>query len=98
MKENLFKTVGEFEAQESVTLMWPLTRYATKTTEYDRDAASMEMVGNLLGNVEVIISCYNDEQKNYIINVLQENQIDTLSLNLYGGGIHCNTRNIPKAR
>lgn len=80
MKENLFKTVGEFEAQESVTLMWPLTRYATKTTEYDRDAVSIEIVENLVGNVEVIISCYNDEQKSYIINVLQKNQIDTNSI------------------
>lgn len=25
-------------------------------------------------------------------------QIDTLALNLYGGGIHCHTRNIPSAQ
>lgn len=23
--------------------------------------------------------------------------IDTIALNLYGGGIHCNTRNVPAA-
>lgn len=76
MKKHTFRTVGEFEPQDSVTLMWPLTKYATKTQEYNRDEVSIEIVKNLIDNVDIIISCYDEKQKKYIINVLKENEID----------------------
>ncbi|WP_461612557.1 hypothetical protein [Clostridium sp. Marseille-QA1073] len=63
MIKNTFRTVGEFEEQDSVTLMWPLTKYATKTDEYDRDAVSIKIVKILVEYVDVIISCYDKNQR-----------------------------------
>lgn len=76
MKENIFRTVGEFEPQESVNIMWPLTKFATKTEEYDREAVSIELVKNLIENVELIISVYDEELKKHVIDELKKNEVD----------------------
>jgi len=62
-KKSIFRIVGEFEYQESVILMWPLTKCATRTDEYYSDAVSIEIVKNLLEYVDVIISCYYKNQR-----------------------------------
>jgi len=46
------------------------------------------------------IKTKDEEAFNILQNIFPDRKviaINTLPLNLYGGGIHCNTRNIPKA-
>ena len=52
-----FRTVGEFERQESVLLIWPLDSYAT--THLNNDRVSVDVVEALIGEVDVIVCCYD---------------------------------------
>lgn len=76
MKVHDFKTVGEFEEQESVLIIWPVNKYATQSKEFDIEAVSLELVQYLIDHVAVIISCYDDAQKEYVITTLENNRID----------------------
>lgn len=76
MKVHDFKTVGEFEEQESVLIIWPVNKYATQSKEFDIEAVSLELLQYLIDHVAVIISCYDDAQKEYVITTLENNRID----------------------
>lgn len=77
MSAHNFKTVGEFEPQESVLLIWPLARYATSSKEYDIEAVTITIISLLLDHVEVIVSCYDESVKERAIQELQHHNIDS---------------------
>jgi len=54
-----FRTVGEFERQESVLIIWPIAPFAT--TKLSNDRISVDVVETLLGEVEVIVCCYDTD-------------------------------------
>ncbi|EOX3354373.1 agmatine/peptidylarginine deiminase, partial [Vibrio cholerae] len=53
-----YRTVGEFEPQESVLLIWPKYEYATK--KLNNDTVSLQIVNALISEVTVFICCYDD--------------------------------------
>ncbi|WP_097014441.1 agmatine deiminase family protein [Anaerocolumna aminovalerica] len=54
-----FRTVGEFEKQESVLIIWP--PYANATRKLNTDIVSVQVVLALMGEVEIIVCCYDEE-------------------------------------
>ena len=54
----LFRTVGEFERQESILLIWPPSPYAT--SQLDNDIVSTKVVQAIVGEVEVIVCCFDE--------------------------------------
>lgn len=54
----IFRTIGEFEAQESVLLIWPMNEWAT--VNLNVDDVSTKMVRALVNEVNVIICCYDN--------------------------------------
>lgn len=77
LRNGNFRVPGEFENQESVLMMWPPSSYATSTNEYDRDAVAVEIVKHLIDQVQVIITCFNEEFKSHAIHKLNQENIDT---------------------
>lgn len=77
MRAHNFKTVGEFEPQESVLLIWPTVRYATASKEYDIEAVTITVISLLLDHVEVIVSCYDEAAKERAIQELKHHNIDS---------------------
>lgn len=75
-KQENFRVPGEFEKQESVLMMWPLSSYATSTNEFDRDAVALDIVKNLIDHVHVIVSCYDEGLKKHAMNKLVEGDVD----------------------
>lgn len=53
-----FRTVGEFEPQESVLLMWPTNEWATESLNVDN--VSIQIVISLISEVTVIVCCYDE--------------------------------------
>lgn len=70
-----YRTVGEFEKQESVLIIWPTKPFAT--SNLNNDIVSCNVVKELIGEVSVIICCYNDNVKNRAIDVLHNQGIDS---------------------
>ncbi|PEA85672.1 agmatine deiminase family protein [Bacillus thuringiensis] len=64
-----FRTVGEFEKQDSVLMAWSTIEFACKG--YNVDKVSLEIVRNLYGNVHIIICCDNVEVKQRAINKIK---------------------------
>ncbi len=71
-----YKAFGEFEHQDSVLMMWPLTPFATKTKEFNREQVAVDMVKALIGHVKIIISCYDERMKERAIKVIREQIMD----------------------
>lgn len=69
-----FRTVGEFEQLESVLLIWPIPEHATRSLHLDR--VSVQVVQTLMDEVEVIISCFDEEVEKRAQRVLQAHGID----------------------
>ena len=74
MKNNSFRTVGEFERQESVLIICPLAPYATK--ELYIDGVSLEIVENLIDHVKCIICCYDETVKSRAMGLIKESNLD----------------------
>ncbi len=70
-----FRTVGEFEKQESVLMAWSTVEFACKG--YNMDNVSLEIVRNLYGNVKIFICCDNEEVKQRAINKIKMCGLDT---------------------
>jgi agmatine deiminase len=79
-RKSTFKVFGEFEHQESVLMMWPLTPYATRTKEFNREQVALDIVKALLGNVRIIISCYDEKMKERAIKLIQAQNINVTVL------------------
>ncbi|WP_195570599.1 agmatine deiminase family protein [Paenibacillus sp. 1001270B_150601_E10] len=69
-----FRTVGEFEQQESVLLIWPIPEHATRSLNLDR--VSVQVVQALMDEVEVMISCFDEEVEKRAQRVLQSHGVD----------------------
>lgn len=76
MSTHNFKTVGEFEPQESVLLIWPLVQYATASKEYDIEAVTISVISLLIDNVDVIVSCYDETTQERAKIALKNHNID----------------------
>ncbi|KNF07061.1 putative agmatine deiminase [Gottschalkia purinilytica] len=74
MKSNSFRTVGEFEKQESILMSWP--NYETSCESYNMEDVSVEIVKNLIGNVDLIISSFDEDVTNRAKRKLKENGIN----------------------
>ncbi len=53
-----YRTVGEFEKQESVLLIWPRSPYAT--SHLNNDIVSTKVVQAIVGEVDVIVCCFDE--------------------------------------
>ena len=53
-----YRTVGEFEKQESVLLIWPPSPYAT--SQLNNDIVSTKIVQSIVGEVAVIVCCFDE--------------------------------------
>ncbi|MDP4182944.1 MAG: agmatine deiminase family protein [Bacillota bacterium] len=80
MEKNTFKAFGEFEHQESVLMMWPLTPFATKTNEFNREQVAIDIVKALMGNVKIIISCYDEKMKERAIKLIKAENINVCEI------------------
>ncbi|MCY8503908.1 agmatine deiminase family protein [Bacillus inaquosorum] len=69
-----FRSVGEFESQESVLLIWPLAPFATR--KLSLDSCSIQVVQALVGEVEIIICCYDEQVKRRAKQALTQHNID----------------------
>ena len=54
----IYRTVGEFERQESILLIWPPSPYAT--SQLNNDIVSTKVVQAIVGEVEVIVCCFDE--------------------------------------
>lgn len=70
-----FRTAGEFEKQESVLIIWPLR--ANATSRLNTDIVSAQVVLALMGEVEVIVCCYDEEVQKRAKRELAREGIDT---------------------
>ncbi|HHT7189399.1 hypothetical protein PDN14_22230 [Bacillus cereus group sp. Bc222] len=64
-----FRTIGEFEKQDSVLMAWPNVEFACKG--YNVDTMILEIVRNLYGNVHIIICCDSGEVRQRAINKIK---------------------------
>lgn len=71
----IYRTVGEFEKQESVMIIWPLSAYAT--SKLNNDIVSVQIVQALIEEVKVIICCFDKDVQNRAQKVLTSQGIDT---------------------
>lgn len=69
-----FFVPGEFEAQESVLTVWSVNEYSAKDLEID--LVTTQMISLLLGNVKVIVVCYNEAVKERAVRKLEQQGID----------------------
>ncbi len=53
-----YRTVGEFERQESILLIWPLSPCAT--AQLNNDTVSTKVVQAIIGECEVIVCCFDE--------------------------------------
>lgn len=70
-----YRTVGEFEKQESVMIIWPLNAYATKTLS--NDIVSTQVVQSIIEELKVIICCFDIDVQNRAKNILTESGVNT---------------------
>lgn len=70
-----FRTVGEFEKQESVLIIWPPRAQAT--SKLNMDIVSVQVVQALLGEVEVILCCYDEAVQTRAKQELARQGVDT---------------------
>ncbi|HWR28899.1 MAG TPA: agmatine deiminase family protein [Negativicutes bacterium] len=52
-----YRTVGEFEKQESILLIWPPSPYAT--SHLSNDIVSTKVVQAIIGEVDIIVCCFD---------------------------------------
>lgn len=69
-----YRTVGEFEKQESILLIWPLSPYAT--SQLHNDVVSAKVVQAILGEVEVIVCCFDETVQQRAQKILTDYGID----------------------
>lgn len=69
-----YRTVGEFEKQESVMIIWPQSAYATPSL--NNDIVSTEIVKAIISEVNVMICCFDDNVKTRAQEVLTNNEVD----------------------
>lgn len=53
-----YRTVGEFERQDSILLIWPLSPCAT--AQLNNDTVSTKVVQAIIGECEVIVCCFDE--------------------------------------
>lgn len=70
-----FRTVGEFEQQDSVLLIWP--PHANATRSLNVDFVSVQVVQALMGEVIVLICSFNEEVEKRARKALQDHGVDT---------------------
>ncbi|MBI6873456.1 agmatine deiminase family protein [Clostridium aciditolerans] len=70
-----YRTVGEFEKQESVMIIWPRSAYATKTL--NNDVVSTQVVQAIIDEVKVIICCFDNDVQKRAKSVLDSEGVDT---------------------
>lgn len=70
-----FRTVGEFEKQESVLIIW--SPYANATRKLSTDIVSAQVVLALMEEVEVIVCCYDEEVQKRAKQELDRQGVDT---------------------
>ncbi|QBD83240.1 agmatine deiminase family protein [Ktedonosporobacter rubrisoli] len=73
-----FRTVGEFERQESVLLIWPLEPFAT--SKLSVDAVSIQVVQALINEVEVIICCADVQIQQRAVLALSQHGVDVADI------------------
>jgi agmatine deiminase len=78
MNSQGFRTVGEFEQQESVLMAWSTAEFVCR--DYNIDDVSLEIVRNLYGNVPIIICCDNEKVKERAINKIKMCGLNTDSI------------------
>jgi len=71
----IYRTVGEFEKQESVMIIWPPSAYAT--SKLNNDIVSVQIIQALIEEVKVIICCFDMDVQNRAQKVLTNEGIDT---------------------
>ncbi|MCR1973530.1 agmatine deiminase family protein [Clostridium sporogenes] len=71
----IYRTVGEFEKQESVMIIWPPSAYAT--SKLNNDIVSVQIVQALIEEVKVIICCFDMDVQNRAQKVLINEGVDT---------------------
>lgn len=71
----IYRTVGEFEKQESVMLIWPQSAYATRNL--NNDIVSVQIIQALIEEVKVIICCFDRDVQNRSQRVLTNEGINT---------------------
>jgi agmatine deiminase len=69
-----YRTVGEFEKQESVLLIWPPSPYAT--SQLDNDIVSTKVVLSIVGEVDVIVCCFDESVQKRAQNALTHYGVD----------------------
>lgn len=70
-----FRAVGEFEKQESVLIIWPYAPIAVNNLSNDN--VSSQVVETMIGEVDVIICCYDENVCQRAKEVLTARGIDT---------------------
>ena len=69
-----YRTVGEFEKQESVLLIWPPSPYAT--SQLNNDIVSTKVVLSIVGEVDVIVCCFDEAVHQRAQNALTHYGVD----------------------
>ena len=69
-----FRIAGEFEPQKSVLTAWPLVPYSAPGLNVDEVEA--DIVSALIGEVEVLVSCYDESVKERASKALSERGVD----------------------
>ncbi|SDY20426.1 agmatine deiminase [Evansella caseinilytica] len=69
-----YRTVGEFEKQESVMIIWPHNAYATSTL--NNDIVSVQIVKAIIDEVKVMICCYDVHVQKRAQEVLTSSEVD----------------------
>ena len=70
-----YRTVGEFEKQESVLLIWPPSPYAT--AQLNNDIVSAKVVQSIAGELEVIVCCFDESVQQRAQKALTHYGVDT---------------------
>ena len=70
-----YRTVGEFEKQESVLLIWPLSPHAT--AQLNNDLVSTQIIQSIVDEVKVIVCCFDEVVQQRAQKALTDYGVDT---------------------